>query len=259
MSDPLAYWNGRVVPAAELAIPLDDLGFLWGATAVDRTRTYNGELFRLADHIARFRRSCELCCIPQSVADAEIMAIAGRLAAYNRPLFGPESELVLVMFATPGDDRGQPTLCLHTIPYVRDRYRTILSSGAVLATPSMQHAPTESVPPAAKTRSRLHWWIAEHEIQSRNRQAHALFLDRNGFVTETCNANFAVVRDGTVLTPRRSTVLDGVSLRVVEELCRELGVPFAETALGLEDCYTADEALVTSTPYGMAGVSAINC
>jgi branched-chain amino acid aminotransferase len=52
--------------------------------------------------------------------------------------------------------------------------------------------------------------------------------------------------------------LDGISLRVVEELCGELGVPFAESPLTPEQCYTADEALVTSTAYGVAGVCEVN-
>ena len=258
MADPLAYWNGRFLAAAELAIPLDDLGFLWGATVTDRARTYNGKLFRLADHVARFRRSCDLCRISQPVADAEIVAISERLVASNLPLAGTDGELVLVMFATPGDGRGNPTLSLHTVPFSFETYRTLLQSGATLVTPSVRNLPPECVPPAAKMRSRLFWWIAEQEAQTVDPHAHALLLNRDQFVTETCIANFAVVRRGTVLTPPRSTVLDGVSLRVVEELCGELGVPFAETPLGLEDCYTADEALVTSTPYGVAGVAAIN-
>src|SRR5207249_4309552 len=111
------------LPAAELAIPLDDLGFRWGATVVDRARTYDGKLFRLADHVARFRRGCDLCHISQPVPDAEITTVADLLVHHNLPLV-PGGELVLVMFATPGNGGGNPTLCLHTAPFSLDRYRT---------------------------------------------------------------------------------------------------------------------------------------
>src|SRR5262245_3765473 len=258
MADPLAYWNGRLVPVAELAIPLDDFGFLWGATVVDRARTYNGKLFRLDNHMARFRRSCDLCRVPQPVSDAEVAIIARELVEHNLPLVGAGGELVLIMFATPGDGRGNPTLCLHTAPFSLDPYRKLIESGATLVTPTVRQMPPECIPPAAKVRSRLSWWIAEREVQSVNQDAHALILDRDGYITETSNANFAVVVRGTALTPPRSTVLDGVSLRVVEELCGELGVPFSESRLTPEQCYTADEALVTNTAYGVAGVSSLN-
>src|SRR5260221_530629 len=143
MADLLAYWNGRYVAASDLAIPLDDLGFLWGATAVDRARTYNGKWFRLTDHVTRFRRSCELCRIPQPVPDSEIIAIAERLAAQDVPLAG--GELGLVMFATPGDGRGRPTLCLHSVPFSIDPYRPLLETGANLVTGPFRHVHSDAI------------------------------------------------------------------------------------------------------------------
>jgi len=44
----------------------------------------------------------------------------------------------------------------------------------------------------------------------------------------------------------------------VEELCRENGIPFREAALRLEECFSADEAMLASTPYCIAGVSRID-
>ena len=144
------------------------------------------------------------------------------------------------------------------MPFSAEPYRDLVQNGANLVTPSVRPVPADCVPPGAKIRSRMAWWIAEQEVRAADPDAHALLVDRDGLVTETCAANIAVVRRGTVLTPARSTVLDGVSLRVVEELCGELGVPFAESPLRLEDCYTADEAFLTSTPYGVAGVARVN-
>jgi|SRR5579859_5545029 len=258
MPAPRAYWNGRIVAASKIAIPIDDAGFVWGATVADRARTYGGKLFRLHDHIARFRRSCELCRIPQPVPDGELVSVAERLVEQNLPLVGAGGELILIMFATPGAGHGGPTICLHTIPFSIAPYRQILDQGATLITSTIRHLPTECLPRNAKMRSRLFWWIAEQEVRNIDPNAHALLLDPNGLVTETSSANFLVVRKGTVFTPPRSIVLDGVSLRVVEELCAELGVQFMEMPLVLENCYTADEAMLTSTPIGLAGVSQIN-
>jgi branched-chain amino acid aminotransferase len=58
-----------------------------------------------------------------------------------------------------------------------------------------------------------------------------------------------------VQTPPRSGVLGGVSLQVVEELCRQLGIPFEERPLRLDDCLAADEAMLSCTSFCLAGVS----
>ena len=76
----------------------------------------------------------------------------------------------------------------------------------------------------------------------------------DGFVTETAAANFLIVRGGTVLSPPRGAILNGVSLQVVEELCRDLSVPFEERRLTVEDCRNADEAMLAGTSYCLAGV-----
>jgi branched-subunit amino acid aminotransferase/4-amino-4-deoxychorismate lyase len=104
----------------------------------------------------------------------------------------------------------------------------------------------------------MHWWIAEQQAKDVDPEASALLVDAAGHVTETAAANLAVVKDGTVLTPPRATVLNGISLRVVEELCGELGIPFAERPLSLVDCQSADEAMLTCTSYCVAGVRRID-
>ncbi len=260
-NEPLVYLNGRFLPQSQAALTLHDAGFVFGATVTDLCRTFRGRPFRLADHIDRFRRSCELCRVPLTASDDELTAIAERLIEHT----GGASELALVMFATPGPigyylgapggpGDGPPTLGLHTFPLPFARYRPLFTEGARLVVPPTRHVPASSVDPRAKMRSRMFWWIAEQEAKAIEPGASALLLDADGHVTETAAANFLIVRNGTVVSPPRQTVLAGVSLQVVAELCDELGIPFVERPLTLAECQSADEALLASTPYCVAGV-----
>src|SRR5262245_32701978 len=86
MPEPLAYLNGQILPLAQLAIPVADAGFVFGATATDFVRTFHGKLFRLNDHIERFLQSCELCRIPMSASAGELEAAAVRLVEENLQL-----------------------------------------------------------------------------------------------------------------------------------------------------------------------------
>ena len=100
--------------------------------------------------------------------------------------------------------------------------------------------------------------LFEQQAHDIDPNASALLADAAGHVTETAAANFLIVKDGSVLTPPRQTVLNGVSLLVVEELCCELGIPFAERRLTIAECQSADEAMLTCTSYCVAGVRKLN-
>jgi branched-chain amino acid aminotransferase len=269
MSEPLAYLDGQLIPQRDLRLPLHDAGFVLGATVTDLCRTVRRRLYRWPDHFARFRRSCHSTHIYPPQPLDEIERRAHELVEHNAGLLAPGQELALVLLATPGligyygglpggVGEAPPTFAMHTFPLPLARYRRFFEEGVRLVTPSTRHVPAVCIDPRIKQRSRLHWWLAEQEVHRIDPGASALLLDLDGHVTETAAANFLLVRDGALLTPPRHAVLEGVSLRVVEELCAALGIGFVERPLAVHDCLNADEAMVCSTPYCLAGVSRIN-
>jgi len=269
MPAPLAYLNGRLVPQSEAYLPLHDAGFVFGATVTDLCRTFHHRLFRLGDHLDRFRRSCRSARIAQPVSDEDLTRIAEALVGQNAGLLEPGQELALVLVATPGPigyyaglpggpGDGPPTLALHTFPLPFARYGRLFREGAHLVVPSVRQVPADTVDPRIKQRSRLHWWLAEQEVHRSDPAAAALLLDAHGHVTETAAANFLIVRNGRVLSPPQHRILAGVSLRTVRELCAAQAIPFEERELTLHDCLCADEALLTCTSYCLAGVRRID-
>jgi branched-chain amino acid aminotransferase len=268
-SEPVAYLNGSFVPAREARLAVNDAGFVWGATITDLCRTFHHKLYRWPDHLRRFRHGCAYAGIPSVRTDEEIDALADELVTHNVRLLEPWQELVLVVFATPGpigyylgEDGGAgdaaPTFGMQTFPLPFKRYRGLFTEGARLVTPATRHVPPECVDPRVKQRSRLHWWLAEREVRQIDPGASALLVNRDGHVTETAAANFLIVNNGTVISPPRESVLEGVSLLALRDLCGELAIGVSERRLSLDDCFAADEALVTSTPYCVAGVSRLN-
>jgi len=269
MIEPLTYLNGQFLPQPQVHLAFNDAGFVFGATVTDQCRTFRHQLFRLSDHLVRFRQSCRLARIPQPLADDELTLIAEKLVAHNAALLGPEQDLALVMVATPGPiayylgeegglGDGTPTLALHTFPLPFARHAHLFREGAHLVVLDRRHLAAGSLDPHIKHRNRLHWWLADQEAREIEAWASALLLDGEGHVTETSTANFLLVRGGVVFSPARTAVLGGISLLTVEELCAELGLGFEEKPLSLQDCLAADEAMLASTPYCLAGVNSIN-
>jgi branched-subunit amino acid aminotransferase/4-amino-4-deoxychorismate lyase len=266
MTEPLAFLNGNVAPQSQASLALNDAGFVFGATVTDLCRTFRHRLYRFSDHLERFRRSCRAAAIHPPITDEQISAAAQDLVVRNAKLIDGDADLALVLFATPGPIGfylGQdvkagdaPTFGMHTFPLPFARYRPWIEDGVHLMTPAVKQLPDACVDPHIKHRSRLHWWLAEQE--ARRSGAQALLLDLNGHVTETASANFLMVKDGTIVSPPRTAVLEGISLEVVMALCSRLNIPFVERNLTLDDCYAADEALLTCTTFCLAGVRRLN-
>ena len=269
MKTPLAYLNGQFLPFAEAALPLHDAGFVSGATVVDNARTFRHNLFRWPDHLVRFRRDCATCYVPLEATDEHLTATAEELVAHNAKLLPPGGELQLITFATPGPlgfykgeaTNGPATLGMVTYPLPFTRYRHFFTEGVTLALVGMHGVTSETIlPPTVKHRSRMLWHIADCKAREQTRNPHALGIARSGpdgALTETSIGHFLAVIDGIVTTPPRDTVLDGISLRVTEELCRSLNIPFREDQLLLHRAGEFSEAMLTGTGFCLAGVSGL--
>jgi branched-chain amino acid aminotransferase len=269
MTAPLAYLNGRFLTFREAALPLHDAGFVSGATVVDNARTFRHKLFRWPDHLARFRRDCAACYVPLSATDASLTAAAVELVAHNARLLPPGGELQLVTFATPGrlgfylgeEGNGPATLGLVTYPLPFARYRRFFTEGVPLVVVGAHGVGDQTVlPPTVKHRSRMFWHVADQKARAMGGNPSALGITTDGTAgsyTETSAGNFLAVVEGVVTSPPRATVLDGISLRVTEELCRTLNIPFAEAPLPACRSGAYSEMMLTGTGFCCAGVSGL--
>ena len=261
------YWALQAhefVPLHEVKIALNDAGFMYGATVTDQCRTYNLKLFRLDDHLQRFERSCDLCQIGRpflpEILRGQLVELLKRNIETNQQV--AEWSLVWLLTAGKLDSffgkpngilDASPQLVAYALPLDETRFRSYYESGAEVIIARTVHS-DDSVSPWAKQRSRMHWWIAEHEVKSQSRLAHPLLLSRDGYITETTTSNLVLVRDGKVHSPPRHRILQGISLKVLEEICCKLSIPFIYEDLSEGDLATADEAILTSTPFGIAPV-----
>ena len=268
-SEPVVYLGGRFVPASEARLSIYDFGIVLGATITDLLRTFHQQPYRMDDHIRRFCDSCKYARIDVPLPPDEIATITQELVRRNAALLAPEQELAVVYFITPGENLVYagataskapllPTFCIHSFQLPFSLWRRFFTEGVHLVIPATRHVPPQCVDPKVKNRSRLHWWLAEQEGRLADPAAMPLLLDLDGNLTETSGANILLVKNGAVLSPAPRNILLGVSRQVVIELCGRLGIRFVERDLQIYDALTADEALVTTTPYCMAPVTWIN-
>jgi branched-chain amino acid aminotransferase len=133
-----------------------------------------------------------------------------------------------------------------------------MRDGAHVVTPSIRHVPPQCFDPKMKYRSRMHFFLADHEARLVDPEAAALLLDLDGNVTETSGANFLIVERGTIISPTLRNILPGISRQSVIELAARLDIPFVERDIQVHSVMNADEAFLTSTPFCLMPVTRIN-
>lgn len=260
IGEPIAYVRGQFVPLRQASVPLYDAGYVQGATLSEQLRTFGGEIFLFEEHVARLRRGAAELGFADGIDWASLRGIADELVAHNYELLTPGGDLGLAMLCSPGsyaafsggDDYG-PTVMMHTYPLRFEKWRANYTDGVDLVITPHRHVPGSCWPRSIKSRSRLHYLLADQAAQQVNPQARALLTDESGHVTETAVANIVLchMRDGQVqiTSPRRDIdILAGVSLGFLERLARNLGWSWEERAVLPVELFSADELWLTSTP-----------
>lgn len=270
MNEPIAYLKGEWIPASQAALAVWDLGVVMGASISEMTRTFRGELFRGEDHIARLFASLEYAEILLPLSPEEVLEISREVAAHNFRFLRDGEDLAIVQFATPGENlmyapvggsgamNLESTFCVHSFPLPFTKWRTLFETGAHCVTPQTRAIPPECVDARIKNRSRLHWWRAEKQAQKVEPCALSLLLDENDNVTECAGANFLMLRDKTIFSPRSNKILNGISRQTVCEISEELGYEWVEADLRIAEIVNADEAWLSSTPYCLAPCTRLN-
>jgi branched-subunit amino acid aminotransferase/4-amino-4-deoxychorismate lyase len=269
MAEALAYLNGQVLPVSQARLPVYDAGVVQGVAVAEQCRTFKLRPFRLDEHLDRLFRSLRYLELDIGLKNEDLADISEQLVAHNGKLLDAGDELGVIQFVTPGpyptyagmsepSARPLPTVCVHTFRLPFELWSDKMQEGARLETPTTRHVPPDCYSPQVKHRSRLHFYLAEREVRLHDPQALALLLDVNGNVTETNGANFLMVERGAIVSPTTRNILPGVSRNVVREIAEKLGIPFSERDVSVAAAITADEALLTSTPYCVMPVSSIN-
>ena len=123
----------------------------------------------------------------------------------------------------------------------------VYENGLALITSSVRRNRPDTVCPQVKSLNYLNNILAKMEAV-RQGAAEALMLNDLGNVAECTGDNIFIVKDGIVFTPPVTDgCLDGITRRVVLEICRELQIPAQEKTMNRFTITCADECFLTGT------------
>jgi branched-chain amino acid aminotransferase len=259
----VAYFNGRIVPEADVRISFRDRGFKYGDAAFDTTRSFGHRIFKLAEHLDRFYRSLRYLRLDPGMSKEEMARVSEEVFERNRHLLAPDEDYWLSQRVSRGADPGYgvetgPTVIVECAPLPLDARARLFRDGIDVVVPSVRRTSPSALSPRAKMHNYLNMVVADFEAKNASPDAWAVLLDENGNLAEGQGSNIFLVRDGRLLTPRERYVLPGVSRQTVIDLAAGLGVPVEEKDLDLYDAAVADEIFLTSTSLCICPVASLN-
>ena len=263
---PQVYLDGRLVPPDEARIPLDDLGFMLGATVTEQLRSFGGLLFHVEEHLARLAHSLAIVGLADAVELESLSAFAVQLASANHALLDPADDLSLTILVTPGTSPAlahgrpaQPRVWMHTFPLTFGQWAEKYSAGEQLVITQVQQVSAACWPSELKCRSRMHYYLADREARTRQPGARALLPDATGHITEATTANILLYKkDSGILVPPAARILPGISLAMVRRLAQRRGIAWRQRDLTAADVAAADEVMLSSTPFCLLPVAGLD-
>ncbi|MFP4353479.1 MAG: aminotransferase class IV [Phycisphaerae bacterium] len=249
MNTHYVYLDGLIVPAAQAAVSVYDVGLLHGASTFTTLRAHNCKPFRLEAHLDR-------------LAD-DVQALGMDLSFDRRRLADGLAELIEAnglsearcrITLTPGvAGEGKPTTLITADP-MPDYPRRWYTEGLVVAVADQKQL-ADNPTFGHKTGCYLPRMLAMRAAAEKGAE-EALWYTTENFLAEACMCNVFLVCDDLVLTPPLDTpVLAGTVRQVVLELCEQLGIESAnDRRLTVREMLTASEAFLTGSTTGIRPV-----
>lgn len=240
----LVYFNGNIISHEDVKVSPFDRAFLFADGVYEALRTYNGKLFRLDNHIKRLKYSLKELDMTFNDFD-RIGEICSKLSDINS--IKPDYAVYLhisrgVSFPRTHyyEDNLSPNVFVYVKPIV-DNSKEINEGVKVILEKDVRWLRCD-----IKSTSLLPAVMANQKAFKSD--AYEAVFYKDDFITEGSHTNFFAVKNNKVFTaPLSNYILDGVTRKVVLELCQVNKIDFVEQYIKITELKTFDEFFITGT------------
>ncbi|CAD6526345.1 putative branched-chain-amino-acid aminotransferase [metagenome] len=246
------WFNGKFVTLDTAKVPITTHAIHYGTSVFEGIRGYwNGKnlfIFRLDEHIKRFRRSGQFYNISLNFSDKIINdAIIGickknkiKKSCYIRPFYFI-GDYGINLHVT---EKAPTNVAIFIFPFGDLFNKNGITAGVV----SWRKFSDVSTPPQAKMGGNyLNSIIATQEAK-RNGFDEAVLLDHSGNVSEAPGENIFIVREDKLITPPlSSSALNGITRDAIIKIASDLDINVIETEIARSELTISDEIFLTGT------------
>jgi len=257
------WFNGKFMTLEKAKVPITTHAIHYGTSVFEGIRAYwNGEnlfVFRLDDHIKRFRRSGKFYDISLNFSDKIISNAIIEICKKNKI----KKSCYIRPFYFVGDyginlhitEKAPTNVAIFIFPFGDLFNKNGITAGVV----SWRKFSDMSTPTQAKMGGNyLNSIIATQEAK-RNGFDEAILLDHNGNVSESPGENIFIVREGQLITPPlSSSALNGITRDTVIKIGKKFGIEVVETEIARSELTISDEVFLTGTAAEIIPVVAVD-
>jgi branched-chain amino acid aminotransferase len=257
------WFDGKIVKDEDAKVPVMTHAIHYGTSVFEGLRGYwnskNLNIFRLDDHIKRFRNSGKVYSISLRFTDKEMTNAIIDLckknnvkeSCYIRPFYfvGRHGINLHVTEDTP----------THAVVVMFPFGELFNKNGINTGISSWRRINDMSTPPLAKMGGNYLNSILATQESKRNGYDEAILLDHLGNISEAPGENIFVIRNGKLLTPPpSSSALEGITKDSVVEIAKDLGYQIIEREIPRTEIYFGDEVFLTGTAAEITPVISID-
>lgn len=246
------WFDGKLIPIEKAQIPVTTHALQYGTTIFEGIRGYwnsnNLYIFRLDDHIKRFRNSGKFYSISLNFTNLQIkQAIISlckknqlKKSCYIRPFYFIGNYGINLHVT-----KKAPThVAIYSFPFGDLFNKKGISAGIS----SWRKFSDSTIPTQAKMGGNyLNSIIATQECKSKGFD-EAILLDLKGNVSEAPGENIFMIKNNKVITPPlSSSALEGITRACIFELSKDLGYKVIIKKIRKDELYQADEIFLSGT------------
>lgn len=257
------WFDGKYIQTEKATIPITTHAIHYGTSIFEGIRGYWNKkelnIFRLDDHVKRFRKSGQFYNISLKFTDKQITdAIIGickknnlKKSCYIRPFYFVGNYGINLHVT----EKAPTHMAIFTFPFGDLFDKNGISAGIV----SWRKFSDNSTPTQAKMGGNyLNSIIATQEAKQ-NGFDEAILLDQKGNVSEAPGENIFLVRDGKLITPSQSSsALEGITQDSIIKLGKDLDLEVSQRTISQSELLLAEEIFLTGTAAEITPVTRIN-
>ena len=257
----LKVWiDGKLCDQQDAKISVYDHGLLYGDGVFEGIRVYHGRVFEAQAHLDRLYASARAIRLTIPIDPKALLAATEETVRVNN---FRDCYIRLLVTRGVGSLGISPAKCAKaSVIIIADTItmydKEVYDKGMAIITASVIRNHPNAVSPRIKSLNYLNNVLAKLECIDAG-VPEAVMLNHEGNVAECTGDNIFILRGGEVQTPTTyDGILEGVTRRVILDLCRRLDIPCVEKTLQRHDLYVADECFLTGTAAEVVPVTKID-
>lgn len=249
MSEQLIFLNGEFVSKKDAVVSVYDHGFLYGDGVFEGVRVYEGNVFRLQEHIDRLYDSAKSIMLSVPYSKQEMSGLVVETLRRNELL---NAYIRVVVSRGVGNLGLDPSSCARPqIIVIAEELalfpKELYKTGIDIVSVATRRTRADVLSPKVKSLNYLNNILVRIEANLAG-VSEALMLNDQGYVAEGSADNVFIVKNGEILTPPGYVgALEGITRNAIMEIAHELGFPMREQVFTRHDVYVADEVFLTGT------------